>query len=119
MSETFTQVVVGLLSGIGVVVVGWLTARRKTMAETENVQILAAHTAVEVVNKAMLQLRSEVKELRMRVEELETEASRLRRLLSLARSYIADLTAEMRRHGIEPPEPPPELNMPARGILGD
>jgi DNA repair ATPase RecN len=90
------------------------------MAETENVQILAAHTAVEVVNKAMLQLRSEVKELRMRVDELEDEASRLRRLLSLARTYIADLTAEMRRHGLEPPDPPAELNRPSqRGILGD
>lgn len=120
MNDVAIQVVVGLVSGLGVALVGWLAVRRKTQAETDNVQVLAASAAVDVVNKAMLQLRGDVRELRMRVDELESEASRLRRLLSLARTYIADLTAEMRRHGLEPPDPPAELNRPgSQGILGE
>ncbi|MEU1673393.1 hypothetical protein ABZ752_15350 [Streptomyces roseifaciens] len=44
--------------------------------------------------------------MRGEIDELRAETSSLRTLVRAFARYVGELTAEMRAHGITPPEPP-------------
>ncbi|WP_328721720.1 hypothetical protein OHT52_21010 [Streptomyces sp. NBC_00247] len=83
----------------GVFVTGWLTYRGSRTA--------AAIQAEPNQRAADLAAFKEIKEdMQVDINELREETRSLRSLVRSMSGYVAELTAQMRQRGIEPPAPP-------------
>lgn len=116
----------GALAAALTSLIGFLITRRQRQSDVANTDATAARTITEAAREAVEMLAGqldalraasakheiEITSLKLRVVELENEATRLTRVLRIARTYIAQLRAVMGSYDIDVPEPPPELMEP-------
>ena len=98
-------------AGMLVAVVGALALRRKTSAEATQIITEAAGGIVGMMEARITEMRDEVVGLNERVNGLESEATRLRRQLTLYREFVKLCTRVMRTHGVPVPDPPADMIM--------
>ncbi len=102
--------IVACIGTLGMVVAGLFTARatRAAAAATARATEAAAQAAAEPAQRqadlaAFNAIRSD---MQSEIDELRSETSSLRTLVRSFARYVGELTAEMRAHGITPPDPP-------------
>jgi uncharacterized membrane protein len=115
------MLVAAILSPLVGGLIGWLTLRQSRQANKDTIKIEERKVDAEnwqALTERLGQDVSRIPELWDRIDRLESKVGALEttltvceRQLRLAMSYVRDLLVFIRMNNLNPPEPPPDLDL--------
>jgi chromosome segregation ATPase len=98
-TNAITLAVIAIMGSAITALITYFLTRKKSNADTDNVQVLSSKEAVAVLRESMTELRDEVRALRVRVDALELDNDALtrdKRTLAVANEQLTADVASLR-----------------------